>query len=137
MPKPIRMDDEIVREIIYNTGRDLGVRLKSVYRNPLKNIWYIHKHSSPGIDYIEFAPAQAVEDIANQIRGLLDPPSVVRTLESVIGDLTSRDRDVIYGAMQELALIGEPSVEPLLTILLDGNVRRQVRSHCASTLAMI
>jgi hypothetical protein len=131
------MDDKSVRDNICDIALELGVRLKSVYRNPLTNRWYIHEHAPSGIDYIEFVPVQTPEDFADQVRGLLDPSSVVKTLENVIEELRSRDRDVIYGAMQRLASFGESAVEPLLAILINSNVRRQVRSHCASTLAMI
>ena len=121
------MDDDSVRQLIFEVAKNLGVKLRSVYRNPLKNVWYIHRQSEIGIIYLELVPGSDIERVAGQINDLLNPSKTIQSLEKTIDNLRSRDPDRIFGAMQLLKLIGEPAVQPLINLLF-GSKRTELCS---------
>jgi HEAT repeat protein len=60
--------------------------------------------------------------------------SISRALASL---RAGSDPDDVYGAMQRLARIGTPAVEPLIRILRDAKERPVVRARAGESLEMI
>jgi|ERR1041384_203182 HEAT repeat protein len=134
------MNDDEIRSCLNNVAASLGLRIKSLSRRPLSNVWQIHFVDS--INEVKFVPSpQAdVEECTRQFKILLgredpsDPGYVERNVEYV---LRRRDPDDILSAMDRLTTVGEKAVDALLRALLDRKEPNHARSRAAETLAMI
>jgi HEAT repeat protein len=129
------MDDRDIRNCISDVAKQFGIKIHSLQRNPLTNVWHIDI-IEPN-EQIRFKPTSGatVEECAQQFRKLLGFHEPV--LEEEIDNLRLRTPDNIYAAMQRLAEIGAAAVEPLIDALLDQNESGIFRSRVAGTLAMI
>jgi HEAT repeat protein len=129
------MDDRDIRNCISDVARQLGIKIHSLQRNPLTNVWRIDIIERN--EQIRFKPSSGatVEECAQQFRKLLGFHEPV--LEEEIDNLRLRTPDNIFSAMQRLVEIGDAAVEPLIDALLNQNESGIFRSKVADTFAMI
>jgi HEAT repeat protein len=129
------MDDRDIRNCISDVAKQLGLKIHSLQRNPLTNVWHIDiiEHN----EQIRFKPTAAatVEECAQQFRKLLGFHEPV--LEEEIDNLRLHTPDNITAAMQRLVAIGDAAIEPLIDALLNQCESCIFRSRVADTLAMI
>jgi len=129
------MDDRDIRNCISDVAKQLGIKIRTLQRNPLTNVWSIDIFERN--EQIRFKPTAAatVEECAQQFRKLLGFHEPV--LEEEINNLRLRTPDNIFAAMQRLVEIGDAAIEPLIDALLNQDESRIFRSRVADTLAMI
>jgi HEAT repeat protein len=129
------MDDRDIRNCISDVAKQLGIKIRTLQRNPLTNVWHIDIFESG--EHIRFKPTAGgtVEECAQQFRKLLGFYEPV--LEEEIDNLRLRTPDNILAAMQRLVEIGDAAVEPLINALLNQNDSGIFRSRVAGTFAMI
>ena len=129
------MEDRDIRNCIYDVAKQLGIKIRSIDRNPLTNVWHIDIFER--FEQIRFKPTTAatVEECAQQFRELLGFQEPV--LEEEIDNLRLRTPDNIFAAMQRLVKIGDAAIEPLIDALLNQNEPGIFRIRVADTLAMI
>jgi HEAT repeat protein len=129
------MDDRDIRNCISDVAKQLGIKIRTLQRNPLTNAWHIDIFERD--EQIRFKPiaSDTVEECAQQFRKLLGFHEPV--LEEEIDNLRLRTPDNILAAMQRLVEIGAAAVEPLIDVLLNQNEPGIFRSRVAGTLAMI
>jgi HEAT repeat protein len=129
------MDDREVRDCISDVARQLGIKIHSLQRNPLTNVWHIDIIERN--EQIRFKPTATatVEECAQQFRKLLGFHEPI--VEEEIDNLRLRTPDNILNAMRRLAGIGDAAIEPLIDALLNQSESWIFRSRVATTLAMI
>ena len=129
------MDNRDIQDCISDVAKQLGIKIHSLQRNPLTNVWRIDIIERN--EQIRFKPTAAatMEECAQQFRKLLGFHEPV--LEEEIDNLRLRTPDNIFAAMQRLVGIGDAAIEPLINALLNQSESRIFRSRVADTLAMM
>lgn len=127
------MDEREQRDCISGFLKGCGIRIKSMYCNPLTKVWQI----DTDFEQIRFKPTPdcTPEECAEEFKSFLGLDEPV--LEEEIDNLRLRTPDNILSAMERLRKIGTPAVEPLIKALLDESEARSFRARVADTLAMI
>ena len=135
IPPETYLDEKEIRDCISDAARELGLRIKSLQRNPLTKLWCI---DFLGLDkQIRFKPTPDAnpEECMKQLKKHMGYGPYI--LEEEIENLRLRERDTMGFAMQRLKAIGDSAVDPLIQALLNESDTPIFRARVADTLAEI